>query len=225
MQFFEGDVLLFVAAQHFFRENQMRTIVLGLALLTLAGCTHTGTVSTVRATNVYSGHDSKVPGKVTYVVDTTSLSKLKKDDTVSGFQCSAHHFPVDGTDAFRASIPAMMEAVFESHEAAEVPQKGMVQLVFRVERFEPRLKFNTKFFGSDADATVEIAVSVTGTLDGKRVFGSSVDSQRTKSGDGGAFCGSGGEVIADATRDAIKDVLEKLGERLANSQQLRPAKP
>ena len=202
----------------------MRNIVLGLVLIALAGCTHTGTVSTVRATNVYSGHDSKVPGKVTYIVDTTSLSKLKKDDTVSGYQCGAHNYPVDGTEAFRASIPAMLEAVFENHAAAETPQKGTVQLLFRVERFEPRLKFNRKFFGSDADATVDIAVSITGTLDGKRIFGTSVDGQRTKSGDGGAFCGSGGEVVADATRDAIKDVLEKLGERLTNSQQLRAAK-
>lgn len=202
----------------------MRIVALGLTFIALTGCTHTGTVNTVRATNVYSGHDNKVPGKITYVVDGTSLTKLKRDDTVTGYQCAVHRFPVDGTEAFKASIPAMIETVFESYEGTEAVQKGMVQLVFRVERFEPRMKFNPKFFGADADATVEIGVSVVGILDGKRVFGTSVDSQRTKSGDGGAFCGGGGEVIADATRDAIKDVLEKLGERLANSQQLRSSK-
>jgi hypothetical protein len=197
----------------------------GAAFLFITGCTHQAAVSTVMATNVYSGHDSKVPGKVTFVVDGTSLSKLRKDDTVSGYQCAAHHYPIDGTDAFRSSVPAMMDTVFEGYTEADAPQKGVVQLVFRIERFDARLKFNRKFFGADADATVELGVSVTGTIDGKRVFGTSADSQRTKSGDAGAFCSSGGEVVADATRDSIKDVLEKLGERLANSQQLRSVKP
>lgn len=203
----------------------MKAILAAFGLILLAGCTHTGTVGSVRATNVYSAHDEKVPGKVMYTIDSTSLTKLKANDTVSGFQCSAHRFPVDGTDAFVSSIPAMLESVFESFEKTEGAQKNAVQLLFRVERFEPRMKFNKKFFGSDADATVEIGISVTGTLNGKRVFGTSVDSQRTKSGDGGAFCGDGGAVLADATRDAIKDVLEKLGERLANSPQLRPKQP
>lgn len=203
----------------------MKKIAFGvIALLSLAACTHQGTVGTVRATNVYSGYDNKVPNKVTYTVDQTSLTKLKKDDSVSGMQCAAHRYPVNGADAFAASIPAMLDVVFENSEAAQIPQKNIAQLVFVVERFEPRLKFNKKFFSADADATVELGVSVIGTLDGKRVFGTSVDSQRSKSGDAGGFCSGGGEVLAEATQAVIKDVLEKVGERLSNSQQLRAIK-
>ena len=115
----------------------------------------------------------------------------------------------------------MLETVFDSIQGAEVAQSGTIQLLFRVERFEPRLKFTPKFFSADADATIELGVSVTGTIDGKRIFGTSVDSQRNRSGEAGGFCSGAGQVVADATSDVIKDVLEKIGERLANSQQLR----
>jgi hypothetical protein len=187
------------------------------------GCAHKATVSTVRATNIYSDSDKKVTGSYTYIVDRTSLTKLRKDDTVQGYACSAHHFPIDGGDAFVNSLPSMLEEVFETISKANEGEgrSNKTQLVFRIERFEPRLKFNQKFFGVDAEATVELGVSVVGTRDGKRIFGTTVDTQRSKSGDGGAYCGGGGEVIADATRDAIKDVLEKLGERMANTQAFR----
>jgi hypothetical protein len=187
------------------------------------GCAHKATVSTVRATNIYSDSDKKVSGSYTYLVDRTSLTKLKKDDTVQGMACSAHHFPIDGGEAFVNSLPHMLEEVFEtiSKTSEGEGRANRTQLVFRVERFEPRLKFNQKFFGMDAEATVELGVSVVGTRDGKRVFGTTVDTQRSKSGDGGMYCSGGGEVVADATRDAIKDVLEKLGERMANTQAFR----
>lgn len=97
---------------------------------------------------------------MSYTVDDTSLSKLKKEDAISGFQCSAHRYPVDATSAFLGSVPSMLETVFEEHEEIKgTPQKNMPQFVFRIERFEPRVKFNQKFFTSDADATVELAVS------------------------------------------------------------------
>ncbi len=75
--------------------------------------------------------------------------------------------------------------------------------------------------GVDAQATVEIGISMFGTRDGKRVIGTSVDSQRSSSGEVSSYCSGAGEVLADAARQAIKDVLEKVGERLSNSQNLR----
>jgi hypothetical protein len=192
-------------------------------ILSLANCVHKGTVESVRPTNIYSDSDKKIQGNFVYVVDKTSLSKLKRDDTVQGFLCGAHNYPVDGTEAFTSSLPRMLEQVFE--KIAKVNEgsakTNAVQLLFRVERFEPRVRFAQKFFGADADANVELSVSVTGTKDGTRVFGTTVDTQRNKSGDGGPFCAEGSQVLADGVRDSIKDVLEKLGERMANSQSLR----
>jgi phage baseplate assembly protein W len=117
----------------------------------------------------------------------------------------------------------MLEQVFEKitkvNEGSTKP--NTVQLLFRIERFEPRVRFSQKFFGADADGNVELSVSVTGTKDGARIFGTTVDTQRNKSGDAGPFCAEGSQVLADGVRDSIKDVLEKLGERMANSQSLR----
>lgn len=194
-----------------------------ISITIFSGCAYKGTVSTVQATNIYSDNENKVPGNVRVSVDETSLTKLTKDDAVQGYACAGHKFPVDGTDALRSSIPSMAEQVFESVVKVEGPggPAGDLSLLFRVERFEPRLKFNQKFFGADAEATAELAVSVTGTRNGARVFGTTAESQRTSSGDTGSFCSGGGQVLANATRDVIKDVLEKLGERMANSQSLR----
>jgi len=192
-------------------------------LASLANCVHKGTVDSVRPTNIYSDSDKKIQGNFVYVIDRTSLTKLKRDDTVQGFLCGAHNYPVDGTEAFTSSLPHMLEQVFERitkvNEGSTKP--NTVQLLFRIERFEPRVRFSQKFFGADADGNVELSVSVTGTKDGARIFGTTVDTQRNKSGDAGPFCAEGSQVIADGVRDSIKDVLEKLGERMANSQSLR----
>lgn len=201
-----------------------KIVISALFALSIVGCTHTGTVSTVAPTNIYSGYDSKVEGKSSYMIDATSLTKLKRDDAVKGFMCSAHKFPVDGTEAFVTSVPSMLGAVFEDPtEQVSDPRKNTINFVFRVERFEPRLKFSPKFFSADAEATVDMSLSVAGTYNGKRVFGTTVESQRSASSEAGSFC-SGGEVgLHEATASVIKDVLEKIGERISNSNQVRAA--
>ena len=203
----------------------MNRFLLGLGLIAsvaLSGCAHHASVSKVTATNIYTNVDTKVQGETTFVIDATSLTQLKRDNAIQGFMCSAHRFPVDATDSFVASVPTMMNQVFESAQQVSAPSRDeRLNLVFRIERFEPRVRFNPGFWTSNADATVEVAVSVTGTRGSERVLGTTVDSQRSKTGDGGGFCEGGGIVLADATRDALKDVLEKLGERIANSPSVR----
>jgi len=188
----------------------------------LSGCAHQASVSKVTATNIYTNVDSKIQGETSFVIDPASLSQLKRDNAIQGFICSAHRYPVDATDSFVASLPTMMNQVFESVQQVSTPTRDdRLNLVFRIERFEPRLRFNQGFWTASADATVELAVSVTGTRGSERVLGTTVDSQRSKTGDGGGFCEGGGLVLGDATRDALKDVLEKLGERIANSPAVR----
>jgi hypothetical protein len=189
--------------------------------IAISGCAHKSNVSAVQASNFYSENENKIQGVAKYSVDQTSLDKLKKKDAVQGLLCAAHKFPIDGSDALVASLPSMLEQVFESVQKTDTTRtSGDLTFIFRVERFEPRLKFNDKFFSVDAEAAVEIGLSVVGYRDGNRIFGTTVDTQRTRSGSGGAVCEGGSTVLADATRDAIKDVLEKIGERMANSQKL-----
>ena len=88
-------------------------LLISLILALLANCVHKGSVEAVRPTNIYSDSDKKIQGNFVYVVDKTSLSKLKRDDTVQGFLCGAHNYPVDGTEAFNSSLPHMLEQVFE----------------------------------------------------------------------------------------------------------------
>jgi len=205
------------------KTSLLKLAGIGLISMLAVGCAHKGTVSSVRATNIYSDSEKKLPGNVTYVVDQTSLTKLQVTDSVKGMQCGAHTFPVDGMDAFKQSFPQMLDQVFENIRQSDTPPKDGVALIFRVERFEPNIRFTPKFFGADGTATVDMGVSVTGNKNGTRVFGTTVDTQRTKNGDAGFYCSDGGQIVADAVRDASKDILEKLGERMANSASLRTA--
>jgi hypothetical protein len=205
------------------RSSLLKLAGVGLISLLAVGCAHKGTVSSIRATNIYSDSEKKLPGNVTYTVDQTSLTKLQVTDTVKGMLCGAHTFPVDGMDAFRQSFPLMLDQVFENIRQSDSPPKDGVALIFRVERFEPTIRFTSKFFGADGTATVDMAVSVTGNKNGARVFGTTVDTQRTKNGEAGLYCSDGGQIVADAVRDASKDILEKLGERMANSASLKAA--
>jgi len=205
------------------KVNLFKFVGIGLISLLTIGCAHQGTVSSIRATNIYSDSEKRLPGNVTYVVDQTSLTKLKVSDTVKGVLCGAHNFPVDGMEAFRQSFPLMLDQVFENIRQSDMPPGEGVGLIFRVERFEPTIRFTSKFFGAEGTATVEMGVSVTGNKNGVRIFGTTVDTQRTKTGDAGVFCSDGGQIVADAVRDAAKDILEKLGERMANSASLKAA--
>jgi hypothetical protein len=205
------------------KSSLFKFVGIGLISLLTIGCAHQGSVSSIRATNIYSDSEKRLPGNVTYVVDQTSLTKLKVSDTVKGMMCGAHNFPVDGMDAFRSSFPLMLEQVFENIRQSDMPSSDGVGLIFRVERFEPTIRFTSKFFGAEGTATVDMGVSVTGNKNGVRIFGTTVDTQRTKTGDAGIFCSDGGQIVADAVRDAAKDILEKLGERMANSASLKAA--
>ncbi len=203
-----------------FRKLIFCALILGALT---SGCAYQGAVKTVSATNIYSDNDKRIPGKFSYNVDQTSLSKLKVNDTVSGYMCSAHHFPIDAMYAFEQSFPTMLQQVFDDITPGDSNSNNLnsINLLFRVERFDPKLKFSKKFFGADAEATVDLSVSVTGTKSNNRVFGTTVETQRTSSGDGGSFCGGGPAVLGAAIEKAAKDILEKLGERMANSQSLR----
>ena len=192
-----------------------------VSTLVLSGCAHKATVNSVSPTNIFTNSGQKIVGSTTFFVDPSSLTRLRRDDAMQGFLCGAHKYPIDASESFLASIPSMMDQIFDSSERATGSGDERLNLLFRVERFEPRVRFSSGFFSNTADATVELAVSVVGTRQGQRVFGTTVDSQRSKTGDGGGFCEGGGLVLADATSTVIKDVLEKLGERIANSPAIR----
>jgi len=198
-----------------------RFFLLAAVAVIASGCSHVATVDSVRATNIYSNYEGKIDGAVAYTVDSTSLTMLRKGDSIQGFLCSAHKFPVDAVAAFERSIPSMLDQIFKDVRNSESVGNGEIKLLFRIENYNPKVKFTPGFWSSNASATVELGVSVVAYVDGKRVLGTSADSQRTKDGDGGQACEGGAEVLGDATRAVIKDVLEKLGERISNNQALR----
>ena len=200
----------------------LKLAAVAIASSLLIACAHDIAVPAANPTNIYSDSDKKIPGKFSYSVDASTLYKFKASNALQGYVCAAHIYPIDGASAFATSIPTMLAQVFQK-EVTNAPElkSDRTQLLFKIERFEPRMRVTQGLFSADANATVELAISVIGSRNNSRIFGTTVDTQRTKTGSAGPFCNDAGTVLADATKDAIKDVLEKIGERMANSQSLK----
>ena len=94
-------------------------------------------------------------------------------------------------------------------------------IVIRGEEVDVELKVNPGFWSSDADAEVEIALSIVVTGTEGRLFGTTV----SEDGDGeaplGSFCSGGALALGEATTDAMENVLERMAERLSNASRLR----
>ena len=68
---------------------------------------------------------------------------------------------------------------------------------------------------------VELGFTVTG-LSGK-LMSTSVSASRSKITDGGMFCDGGADAMGQATSLAVKEALERVAERISNSDKIRSA--
>ena len=195
----------------------IRLPIMCLVFIGQAGCSYGVVARTVPAGNIYSIHDSKIPG--TFSAQIAGLDNCcRKEVRPSGYTCSAHNYPVDASDALRSSIQNTLSQVFETIGSNE--GQGNVISV-SVNRFESTVRFAPGFWTVQAYSTAEIGLDVKAMRNGKAVLSTSVFAERSKDGDGGAYCGDGSQVIAEAIAAATREVMERMAERLSNNPALR----
>lgn len=211
----------------------MKKLVIALALVLgcASGCTYKAPVDSIKGVNVYSAYEEKIPGNFAVIVNTDE-SLFNKTVSPSSYQCGAHDFDLEFASSFAASVKEANTNIFESivsrstvPTVAEMAKDNLSGYVLiQGKFFEPRISFIPGFWSSRANATVNIGFdySVRNAKNDLIVTGS-VSGERSFEGQAGAFCGGGTEILMEATQKAMRDVLERYGERVSNSEKLRKA--
>lgn len=193
----------------------------------LSACAYNVQPTSAPAVNVYSSYDSKIPGTWTLVVDPSV--EFQREIKPSTYVCSAHKYPFSSGDTIKASVTQTIQNVFEevSVRTAAPSQEEMRAngisgtIIIRLDSFQPRLACQMGFWSGSCTATADIAFGVEITGPGGRLLGTSVGSSKSSDGDSGGACGDAANVFAEAYRLALRDSLERMGERISNAPKLR----
>lgn len=211
----------------------MKKLIIALTLVcaTATGCTYKAPVDSIKSVNVYSAYEEKVPGNFAIIVETDE-SLFNKTVSPSSYQCGAHDFDLEFASSFVASVKEANAGIFES-----VASRTTIPTVAEMEKdslsgyvliqgkfFEPRITFIPGFFSARSNATVNIGFDYSvRDKHNKLIVTGTVSGERSYEGEAGAFCSSGTDTLMQATQKAMRDVLERYGERISNSEKLRKA--
>ena len=213
----------------------MRKLICLLALAVVvavgAGCSYKASVPSVDVANIYTSYEEKIPGTVALIVDAQEdvFDRTIKPNT---YTLGAHKYPIAAATAFKTSVLNTTKSVFENVvDRNEIPNTQQMYadnlngyLIVHVKHFEPRISFIQGFWSATASSTVEIAFDFTvRDKNNGLIFSSAVSASRTAEGDAGGAGAGGAPVIADATKKAVTEALERYAERLSNSSKLREA--
>lgn len=200
--------------------------VLALACVISVGCAYNAPVTVAPAYDVYSNYENKVPGNFALYIDSSELETVAK---VQGYNCSFHSYPADATSQFSRSVHATLENLAERVELVDSPltsesllNRGYdAQIIVEALDYDIRLRVIPGFWNSEMEADVEIAARM--KVDGfkGRQLGTTVEGDGDALVGAGAACEGGAEAIGLATSDAIRETMERLGERITNARTLR----
>lgn len=208
-----------------------RFLFVGVIFLALSSaCSYQAGVSVSPAYDVYSSFDDKIPGNWAVYVNSDEFdSKIIK---VRGLTCSAYSYPLDISPSFSPSVVKTIENVFENVElldqpitASDLRRDGLNGLIIvRAEELDADLNVISGFWENDAEADVELTVSVLAEGEKGRLFGTTVSEDGDFTAELGSFCEGGSDALGKAAENALEKVLERLAERVANSPRLRNLK-
>lgn len=207
----------------------MRRAYLAFVLASMSGCAYNVAPTTAPAINVYSSYEQKVPGKWAVVLDE-SVRTVRRDIKPATYICSAHSYPLDAGSALSSSVRKTLEQVIGEtvlRDAIPNPQsmksEGITGSVFvKLDEFHARLACQQGFWSGTCNSTVDISIgSILRNSDGQVLLSTSAGSSRTADGSAGGACSDAGAAMAEATSRAMKDTMERLAEKIANSNTLR----
>lgn len=192
----------------------------------VCACSYNAPVDISPSYNVYSNYDEKLPLSIALLVDA---EKMLEDVKVSGFTCSAHSYPVDARASFSSSVRRTFENLVNSVDVVDNPlttaslSARNLDAMVKVEVSDLDVDLITipGFFGGQMEADAEISARIVADTRNGRVLGSSVEGSEDARVDAGMACDGGAQAVGKAVEAAIKETVERLGERLANSTKLR----
>lgn len=205
----------------------MLRLILCLAVASnLAACSYKATAPVSASYDVYSNYDTKVPGYFALYVES---DEMQGEFKVSGVACSAHKYPLDARSAFEISTLKTLENLVERVELVDSPlsQESINSggydglIIVRSEDLDVRLIVIPGFWSHEMEADVEMVASAQIESANGRVFGTTVSADEDFTSDAGSACDGGANAISEAASDAMKELMQELGERIANSERVR----
>jgi hypothetical protein len=195
----------------------------------VAGCAYEAKPTSVPAFDTVTSFASKVPGKwLLYIEGTRMDAVIRARDA----NCSAHTFPVKGVDAFAGSVRQTLGNLFERIEDVSSPvsasdartrgARGLV--VVRAERLDGFVQLVPGFWTAKLTSDLEMTAAV--HVDGAsgRLFGQTFDARGRDEADAGFACGGGAESVQRSSQKAMRDLVRRIGEGVANSERVRQAR-
>jgi len=205
-------------------------ILSGLILFVLNSCAYNVQPMSAKPVNVYSSYEEKIPGKFVVVIDE-SLRNVSKDVRPSEYVCGAHHYPLNTGDALANSVEKTMLAVFDNVEfkksmpTSEEMRHDNIKgaLVVMLNEFKPKVKCGMGFWTGSCRAETEISLGIIARGPSGNIYSTAIGGEDYVDGDSGIACEGAANILALSIEGAMQETCERLGERLANSVQLREA--
>lgn len=196
----------------------MKSILSGIAaMLVLGGCTYQANVAPTAAAASDIAPGRTVDRPVSYYV-APELASVTQNAS-EGYVCSANAFPVNAGPAIASSIRSTNEAAFKnivSGGGMTDPAPGAERhIVFQLERFTPRLHFETGWWSGTAIANTELAMRVT-VYDPQSQVVDRIVVAGSGYGETDGDCDAGARALETATNQAIKAVMQNYVSRIIN---------
>jgi len=192
----------------------------------ISGCAYRANTKVSPALDIYSNYDNKIPGRFALYVDADDL---KSDVKMTGYNCAAYSYPVDASATFTSSVKKTFENLVDEIDIVQSPldrtqissggYRGLIMV--KAEDLAVDLRVIPGFFSAEIEADATIIARLTVEGDSGRIMGTSVEGDKTYRTDAGFACDGGATAVGRAVNKAMKETLERLGERLSNSVRLR----
>lgn len=192
----------------------------------LGGCAYKAEPVAVGSYDVVTSYSHKLPGKYLLYVGSDQLNTTVRPNQLT---CSAHSFPIEAAAGFKGSLRGTLANLVETVEEIPDPitvdqlrQKGAKGLiVVRAEALDGRLRVEPGFWS--ANMATEVRITATVTVDGGagRLYGATFEGLGKGDADAGFACAGGAVAMRDGAEKALKEVVRKIGEGIANSDRVR----
>lgn len=204
-----------------------RSLPIALGLLALSGCTYQSSVQVAPAFDVYSSYEDVIPGDWYLFVNTDEYGM--ENVRFSGFACSAHTYPLDISETFSQSAVRTVGNIVENVTLVDnpIPQAQIErddyagQIILNGEEVDADLILHQGFFSSNAEAQVDITLSILVDGAGDRLLGTTVSGDAEVTRNAGQFCGGASDALGEAAAEAVRDTLQRAAETISNAPRIR----
>ena len=207
--------------------NILKILIIGFFAFSFTGCAYKVTTSSSPALDIMSDYDGKLPGEYILMI-SDDLKNIKREISTTSYICTAHTYPVDVGNSIETSITTTLQDVFEEISQQKPTSGTSVSssnpiVSIRLADFNPKVSCSMGFWEPSCTSTTELTLKVSVRKGEQKLVNTRIGATRTTDGGGGMYCGGVSEILAESINLTVREVSERLAERLLNSGKIRQA--